>query len=209
MATVVAIWREGIVELNEMPQEGLLNLGTLLGHHQAFGLVANRCSAAAAESLKQIRESGEYKKLNLTWGEFCKQHAGLSRSYADRLIGHLEEFGENYFRMAEVMRISGATYRLIAGSVNDDGLARNGETIPINAANRPKLMAAVEEARQQSRLECDRSPDAATGRKQLDAFVATARILLENPGERDEFLPILEQGLRDLLELAQAVCQPD
>src|SRR2546429_383262 len=38
-------------------QEGLLNLGMWLGRHQAFGLIANQCSAGDAECLKIIREN--------------------------------------------------------------------------------------------------------------------------------------------------------
>jgi hypothetical protein len=77
--------------------EGMLTLGSWLGRHQAFGLIANRCTAADAECLKTMKDSGEYRKLGLTWEGFCKQHAGVSRVYADRLIGHLDEFGANYF----------------------------------------------------------------------------------------------------------------
>src|ERR1700680_4444839 len=95
-------------------QMTVLTLGTWLGRHQAFGIVANRCSAADAECLRTMRESEQYKKLGLTWDEFCKQHAGISRTYADRLIGCLTEFGADYFRFAEVMDISSQTYRLIA-----------------------------------------------------------------------------------------------
>ena len=44
-------------------QETLLNLGKWLGRHQAFGLIANQCSAGDAECLKIIRENEEFKKL--------------------------------------------------------------------------------------------------------------------------------------------------
>ena len=89
----------------EAGQETFLTLGMWLGRHQAFGLIANQCSAGDAECLKIIRENEEYKKLGLTWEEFCNGHAGVSRAHADRLIQYLEEFGTNYFRMAELMQI--------------------------------------------------------------------------------------------------------
>jgi hypothetical protein len=55
--------------------------------------IANHCSAAQAECLTRIRKEGLYKALNLTWDEFCKQHAGASRAHADEIIRRLEEFG--------------------------------------------------------------------------------------------------------------------
>ena len=132
---------------NSQNKEALMNLGAWLGRHQAFGLIANRCSAADAECLKAIRDGGEYKQLGLTWEQFCGKHAGVSRVYADRQIHCLEEFGGNYFRFADVMPISQATYRLIAGAVSDQGLECNGERIPLVRENRGKVAAAIEAMR--------------------------------------------------------------
>src|SRR5437588_13108903 len=118
------------IPVGDAGQEALLTLGTWLGRHQAFGLIANQCSAGDAECLKIMRENEVYKKLGLSWEEFCISHAGVSRVYADRLIHYLEEFGTNYFRIAELMQISADTYRLISDSVGDAGIEVNGETIP-------------------------------------------------------------------------------
>src|ERR1017187_420497 len=123
---------------NYKNNEALMSLGAWLGRHQAFGLIANRCSAADAECLKAIRDSGEFKQLGLTWEQFCTKHAGVSRVHAERQIHYLEEFGGNYFRFAEVMPISAETYRLIAGAVSDQGLECNGERIPLVRENRAK-----------------------------------------------------------------------
>jgi hypothetical protein len=62
------------------------DLGACIGWGQAFSFVANHCSAAQAECLTRIRKDGLYKALNLTWEEFCKQHAGVSRAHADEII---------------------------------------------------------------------------------------------------------------------------
>ena len=78
---------------NDQNKEAMMSLGAWLGRHQAFGLIANRCSAADAECLKAIRDGGEYKQLGLTWEQFCAKHAGVSRVHADRQIHYLEEFG--------------------------------------------------------------------------------------------------------------------
>ena len=128
---------------NHKNNEALMNLGAWLGRHQAFGLIANRCSAADAECLKAIRDGGEYKQLGLTWEQFCARHAGVSRVHAERQIHCLEEFGGNYFRFAEVMPISQGTYRLIAGAVSDQGLECDGERIPLVRENRAKVAAAL------------------------------------------------------------------
>ena len=128
------------------PKE-MMELGAWLGRHQAFGMIANRCSAADAECLKQMRDSGKYKELGMTWATFCQERAGISRVSADRLINHLEEFGANYFRLSELMPISRETYRLIAGSVSEEGVEVDGKKIPLTRENRKRVMAAVESLR--------------------------------------------------------------
>ena len=57
----------------------LLDLGKRVGRHQAFDLIAKRCTAADAETLKSIRDNAEYKRLGLTWKQFCEQELGVSR----------------------------------------------------------------------------------------------------------------------------------
>ena len=183
--------------------EGLVALGTWLGRRQAFGLIANRCSAADAECLKTMRENGEYKKLGLTWDEFCDQRAGVSRVYADRLIRYLDEFGANYFRLAEVMQISAETFRLIAGSVGDNGIEFNGLNIPINRENRRKILAAVQVARATSESKRTHRPNVAAARKRLDAFLSDARAIAETSAERAELMILLDQGLEQLSQLAE------
>ncbi len=152
----------------EAGQETLLNLGTWLGRHQTFGLIANQCSAGDAECLKILRENEEYKKLGLTGEEFCIGHAGVSRSYADRLIHYLEEFGTNYFRLAELMQISAETYRLVADSVGDAGMEVNGETIPDPIAQTagkswPRCGSQAKPTRNRNVSGSQRSPGRASG----------------------------------------------
>jgi hypothetical protein len=66
-----------------------------MGRKQAFSLVAGATAAADVECLRQIRERKLYVAKGVDWTEFCKQHAGITRAYADRLIRHLEDFGPN------------------------------------------------------------------------------------------------------------------
>src|ERR1035437_8141311 len=98
------------------------DLGALIGRGQAFGLVTSHCSAAQAECLAQIPDAGLYKALNLTWDEFCQQHAGASRAHVNEIIRQLKEFGAAYFRLSEIIRISPQSYRMIEGTVKDEAI---------------------------------------------------------------------------------------
>ena len=177
---------------NGQNKEALMNLGAWLGRHQAFGLIANRCSAADAECLKTIRDGGEYKQLGLTWEQFCTKHAGVSRVYADRQIHQLEEFGGNYFRFAELMPISRETYRLIAGAVSDEGLECHGERIPLVRENRVRVAAAVTAIRAKAEAKPGAGPGAEMGsfRKRLDGLLAEAYGIADQPDRRLELIGV-------------------
>jgi hypothetical protein len=122
-------------------------LDEVLGRSQAFSLIRSRCSAAQAESVKQIREGKLYESLGLTWEEFCPTHLGIHRSYADKLIQQLEEFGAEYFRLCEIVRISPETYRSIKPAVAEQYINIDGERIPITPENGRRIRAAVTELR--------------------------------------------------------------
>jgi hypothetical protein len=119
------------------------DLGTWIGRGQALSFVANHCSAAQAECLARIRKEGLYKALNLTWDEFCKQHAGASRAHADQIIRRLEEFGAAYFRISEILRISPQSYRAMQDKVTGEALEVGGESIPISPENAPRIREAI------------------------------------------------------------------
>jgi hypothetical protein len=130
----------------------LLDLGIWLGRKQAFSAVAGRCSAADAECLRQIRESKTYRSLDLTWDQFCKEKVGVTRPVVDKMIRQLEEFGPAFFQLASILRITADEYRLIAGSVAEDGLLYDGEKIAIDAQNTSRLAQAVDALRSQAAL---------------------------------------------------------
>jgi len=116
-----------------------------IGRGQAFGSVANGCHAAQARCLKELHDSGQYRKVCSTWEEFCTRYAGISDRQADRLIAQLEEFGETYFRLAEIMKISPQAYRQLAqaGVIKDDTIDINGELVPITPENAARIKATV------------------------------------------------------------------
>src|SRR5579871_1540557 len=82
-----------------------VDVGAWIGKTQAFGLIANRCSAAEAECLQHLRETRAYESLNLSWEQFCLQHVGVSRSWADDLISRLQEFGPGYFQLSRITAV--------------------------------------------------------------------------------------------------------
>ena len=127
------------------------DLGAWIGRGQAFSFVANHCSAAQAECLTRIRKDGLYKALNLTWDEFCKQHAGASRAHADEIIRRLEEFGAAYFRLSEIIRISPQSYRTMQATVKGEAIEVGGESIPITPENAPRIRQAISALRTELR----------------------------------------------------------
>src|ERR1700729_2529623 len=118
--------------------------GQWLGRRQAFAMIANGCAAAEAQCLKAIKDDAGYKSLGLTWERFCEQHAGMSRATADRIIDRLEEFGEAYFQLSQVMRISPERYRMVVDAVADQTIEFQGEKIPITRENSARIAAAVD-----------------------------------------------------------------
>jgi hypothetical protein len=131
------------IQINEA-----VGLGMWLGRRQAFGLVSGKCSAADAECLRQMRDEKKYVALGMNWEEFCKQHVGVSRQTADRIIRNLEEFGPKYFELSAVLRIPAEQCRQIAPAVTDRGVVCGGETIEIAAENSSRLAQALDTLRE-------------------------------------------------------------
>ena len=119
------------------------DLGSWAGLQQAFAIVTGSCSAARAQCLKQVRDSQLLDDLGLTWDEFCHDYAGISRQHADSLIRQHAEFGDAYFRLSEIARVSPRTYRQIAGAVDADSLEIDGEKIALIPANAGRIRAAI------------------------------------------------------------------
>ena len=180
-----------------------LDLGSWLGRHQAFGLVANRCGAAQAECLKAIRQSGEYKRLGLNWDEFCEQKAGISRRHADRLISHLEEFGTNYFRLAELIQVPVETYRLISSAVSEEGVDLDGQKIPLKPENRERVKAAVRVLSQKASATLKDISGAGSVQRKLDAVLETVRKNPPNGMQRAALIGVLEEGAEKLSDLSR------
>jgi len=120
-----------------------LELGSVLGQNQAFGLIAGRCSAAQAASLKHLRDGKKYKLVTEDWRDFCSRYLRMSGAQADKIIQLWQEFGAGFFQVAQLTRISPETYRAIAPSVREDALHLNGEVIELSVENSRRVAEAV------------------------------------------------------------------
>jgi hypothetical protein len=129
----------------EMTKEMIL--GVLLGRRQAYSAVAARCSAAEVLHMKEIRDSKVYLELCPDWESFCATHLHMSDDTANRQIRLLENYGPTYFDIAQLTRISPATYRAIAPAIEENKLNYNGEAIALIPENAEKVSAAVAEMR--------------------------------------------------------------
>jgi hypothetical protein len=129
------------------------DLGTLLGRHQAFGMMANKCSAADAHSLREIRRGKLYRAIGLTWEEFCPRHAGICHKTADQIIHRLEELGDGYFDVSQIISLSVAEYRALEPAAGGSAIEFGGERIAITRESAAKIIEAVRAVRSQIRVE--------------------------------------------------------
>jgi len=120
-----------------------VELGEWLGRRQAYSLVAGTCSAADAKCLTEIRENKQYKRLGLSWEDFCKQRLGMHRGTADEIIRQFREFGAAYFALRQIIGITADEFRAIRGQIEDGSLKWRDGAIPIQPEQAPRLLEAV------------------------------------------------------------------
>jgi hypothetical protein len=132
-----------------MPAEpsALLGLGVVLGRNEALDWVSGRCSAARAANLLMIKETGKYKVLTPHWQDFCPNYLKMSRAEVDRIIRLYQEFGENYFKVAQFAPVSAETYRAIQPAIQDGAIHYNGEVLDMAADNAKQVAAVVAQIR--------------------------------------------------------------
>jgi len=129
----------------------LSDAALLTGRQQAFAMIASHCSFAQAQCLREIHETRAYEHFGVSWEQFCSQHAGISRVTAESLIRRLDEFGEAYFRLSSIARISPEIFRQIADRVTAETIELNGEQIPLTPDNSEKIRAGVQRLRDEIR----------------------------------------------------------
>jgi hypothetical protein len=188
--------------MSENKVEDVLEIGKWLGRREAFSQVAGRCSAADAKCLRELRESKKYKELGLTWEEACKQKVGICRSVADQIIRNLEEFGPDYFVIAQVTGISANEFRRISGSVSNQALLHSGEEIPVTVENAPRLIAAVEALRREATAAP--APTADTAAEVARSFARAERATRTALAELDK-LCLMQLDIGDRVRLQAAI----
>ena len=159
-------------------------LGEWLGRKQAFGLIAGKTAAADIECMRQIRDGNLFRAKGVDWSGFCHQYAGVTSSYANRLIRQFDEFGPNYFDLSKIVRISAESYRKISGAVGDEGIDFGGQKIAISPENSGQITEAVKALREQAGdVANDRSKPPERGiaavRRRLEACVAELTAIFE------------------------------
>ena len=178
-----------------------LDIGTCMGRQQAFAALATQCSAARALCLKQARESRAFEHLGITWDRFCEDYAGLSRSRADAIIHNYDNFGDAYFRLSDITRISPETFQLVAGSIRDNVFEIDGENVPLTPEHAPQVRAAVKAARARHKPApaADAPLTEAELWKRFQAFLAELRRAAQASADR-EFLRQLSYLAEDAVE---------
>ena len=153
-----------------MDTEKQVDLGSWIGLQQAFAVVSGSCSAARAQCLRQVRDSKMLDDLGFTWDEFCKEYTGISRQHADNLIRQHAEFGDAYFRLSEIARVSSRTYRQIAAHVDGETIEIDGEKLALTPANAVRIRAAIQSLRNRAR------PAAVASRPPADLIELQVRV---------------------------------
>lgn len=148
-----------VTSLAEVSDNAVFDLALWVGRHQAFGLIASKCAAADAHSLREIRDRRLYRSLGLDWKEFCTLHAGICYKTADNIISRLAEFGETYFNLSQIVAIQPADYRTIAPAIENNAVEFEGTSIPIDREHTEALLEAVRSLRKQAdKAQRDASP---------------------------------------------------
>src|SRR5438093_637985 len=104
----------------------LIEAATSTGRQQAFAMIASKCTYAQAICLREIHNTHAYEKLELTWEQSSTKHAGISRVTAEPITHRADEFGEAYFRLCPIVRISPDTSRHPADRVTPETIELDG-----------------------------------------------------------------------------------
>ena len=126
-----------------MEHSEIFEAGAVTGRHQAFAMIASKCTYAQAVCLKEMHDTKAYTKLGLTWEQYCSQQCGIGRTTAESIMQRLEEFGEAYFRLSVLVRISPDTFREIQDRVTAQTIELDGEQIPLTPDNAQKIRAGI------------------------------------------------------------------
>jgi len=134
-----------------MENNTLVEAAAITARQQVFAMFASKCLYAQAVCLREIHDTKAYQHLGLTWEEYCTQHAGISRPHAESIIKRLEEFGEAYFRLCAVVRVSPDLFRELRDRVTAETIELDGEMIALVPENTQKIRAGINRLRDEIR----------------------------------------------------------
>lgn len=186
----------------------LMDLGTRIGRGQTFGLIASQSMAAAAKVLKGLRDSGDFKATGLAWDKFCPECVGLSRVRVDAIIDSYEQYGDTYFHLSEIVKVSTETYRAISPKIDDDTIEIDGEKVAIVTENAARIRAAVHKMRgelERVKQRPSRNPLASAHTRLKGCVAAIQRLggaTLES-GEKARLRGAIEDSILRLMEVAE------
>jgi hypothetical protein len=127
------------------PQHGDVDPDAWLGALPALGTIDCKALAADIECLRLARNFKLYLGRAASWGKFCRRYVGASQRQVNMVIHQLEEFGPQFFLLAQLTRIPPDAYRAIAAHVTVEGVYFDGELISLNMENSRKVTDAVAE----------------------------------------------------------------
>ncbi|HEY2017894.1 MAG TPA: hypothetical protein VGH38_30530 [Bryobacteraceae bacterium] len=180
-------------------------LGARIGRGQAFGLVANQSMAAQARVLKELRDSADYKQTGLTWDVFCPQCLGLSRPRIDAIIDNYEQYGDEYFRLSEIVKISPEAYRQIAPKIAGEAIEIDGEMVPLVPENAARIRTAVHQMRGQIAIAKAKNPIATIHTRLEGCVVQLIRLSggAMEPADKVALRGIVEDSVLRLMEISE------
>jgi hypothetical protein len=154
------------------------------GRREAFAIVAGRCSAAQAESMRRVRDSKVYREKGWTWEECCVKGFGSSRRNVERTLRLLDEFGPAYFHVAQMTHVTADEYRAIAPHISQNGVRFEGEVVALLPENSEQVSAAVAGLLHRER------PVKAAAPLSFDGVVKRCEALMESVEQLGELEPL-------------------
>src|SRR5690349_14927082 len=127
----------------KLPAKKSVNVERWLGRREAFALIAGRCSAFDAASLREIREEKLWVDSAASWDEFCRIKLQSSRHRIDNIIRQLDEHGLQFFHACQAHHLTEPEYIKLKEHFTAEGFQNDGQLIPWGEENSDRLADAI------------------------------------------------------------------
>ena len=108
--TNLEVLDEVTLELRKDPED-FGELKRLIGIAQTSNMQKQLNVTILVMTYKRIKEGKFYKRLGMTWENFCPAYLGKTRPIIDEMIDNLNTFGEEFLNCAQELRISRSMFR--------------------------------------------------------------------------------------------------